>query len=166
MTSSKSSDNRILKVDTLKRVRVPKARREAILDEFERSGLSGAAFAKLHGLKYGTFATWLLKRRKQASRGAVGGLRSSHHRPGDSQTHMTRSRDPSRAFARWRLAPTRWRCHSDDTRHSDSKSSPSIAEPYHAQFHRQPQDLPRHRTQRHAQKFQWPSKCRQRAPQS
>ena len=71
MTSSKSSDNRILKVDTLKRVRVPKARREAILDEFERSGLSGAAFAKLHGLKYGTFATWLLKRRKQASRGAV-----------------------------------------------------------------------------------------------
>lgn len=71
MTSSKSSDNRILKVDTLKRVRVPKARREAILDEFERSGLSGAAFAKLHGLKYGTFATWSLKRRKQASRRAV-----------------------------------------------------------------------------------------------
>ena len=71
MTSSKSSDNRILKVDTLKRVHVPKARREAILDEFERSGLSGAAFAKLHGLKYGTFATWSLKRRKQASRGAV-----------------------------------------------------------------------------------------------
>ena len=71
MTSSKSSDNRILKVDTLKRVRVPKARREAILGEFERSGLSGAAFAKLHGLKYGTFATWSLKRRKQASRRAV-----------------------------------------------------------------------------------------------
>jgi hypothetical protein len=56
MTSSKSSDNRILKVDTLKRVRVPKARREAILDEFERSGLSGAAFAKLHGLKGPTFS--------------------------------------------------------------------------------------------------------------
>lgn len=71
MTSSKSSDNQILKVDALKRVHVPKARREAILDEFERSGLSGAAFAKLHGLKYGTFATWSLKRRKQASRGAV-----------------------------------------------------------------------------------------------
>ena len=66
MTSTQSSDNEILKVDTLKRVRVPKARREAILDEFERSGLSGAAFAKLHGLKYGTFATWSLKRRKQS----------------------------------------------------------------------------------------------------
>ena len=66
MTSTQSSDNEILKVDTLKRVRVPKARREAILDEFERSGLSGAAFAKLHGLKYGTCATWSLKRRKQS----------------------------------------------------------------------------------------------------
>ena len=67
MTSTQSSDNQILKVDTLKRVRVPKARREAILDEFERSGLSGTAFAKLHGIKYGTFATWSLKRRKQSA---------------------------------------------------------------------------------------------------
>lgn len=66
MTSTQSSDNQILKADTLKRVRVGKARREAILDEFERSGLSGAAFAKLHGLKYGTFATWSLKRRQQS----------------------------------------------------------------------------------------------------
>ena len=60
MTSTQSSDNQILKVDTLRRVRVPKARREAILDEFERSGLSGAAFAELHGLKYATFANWSL----------------------------------------------------------------------------------------------------------
>ena len=67
MTSTQSSENEILKVDTLKRVRVPKARREAILDEFERSGLSGAAFAKLHGLKYATFANWSLKRRKQTA---------------------------------------------------------------------------------------------------
>ena len=67
MTSTQSSENEILKVDTLKRVRVPKARREAILDEFERSGLSGAAFAKLHGLKYATFANWSLKRRKQTT---------------------------------------------------------------------------------------------------
>jgi len=67
MTSTQSSDNQILKIDTLKRVRVPKARREAILDEFERSGLSGAAFAKLHGLKYATFANWSLKRRKQTA---------------------------------------------------------------------------------------------------
>ena len=67
MTSTQSCENQILKVDTLKRVRVPKARREAILDEFERSGLSGAAFAKLHGIKYATFASWSLKRRKQSA---------------------------------------------------------------------------------------------------
>ena len=35
------------------------------MDEFERSGLSGAAFAKLHGIKYSTFASWSLKRRKK-----------------------------------------------------------------------------------------------------
>jgi hypothetical protein len=67
MPSPKSSHRQILKVDILKRVRVPKARREAILDEFERSGLSGAAFAKLHDLKYSTFASWSLKRRKNPS---------------------------------------------------------------------------------------------------
>ena len=63
MSSSISSDTQILKVDTLKRVRVPKARREALLDEFQRSGLSGAAFAKRHGIKYSTFAAWARKRR-------------------------------------------------------------------------------------------------------
>ncbi len=65
MSSTKSSERQILKVDALRRVRIPKARREALLDEFERSGLSGAAFAKLHGLKYSTFASWSLKRRSK-----------------------------------------------------------------------------------------------------
>ena len=65
MSSTKSSERQILKVDSLRRVRVPRARREAILDEFERSGLSGTAFAKLHGLKYSTFASWSLKRRNK-----------------------------------------------------------------------------------------------------
>ena len=64
MTSTQSSETQILKVDSRERVRTSKQRREAILDEFERSGLSGAAFAKLHGIKYSTFASWSLKRRK------------------------------------------------------------------------------------------------------
>jgi len=33
--------------------------RERILDEYERSGLSGAKFAAVYGVKYQTFATWL-----------------------------------------------------------------------------------------------------------
>ena len=39
------------------------ARREQLLEEFGRSGLSGAKFAALTGIKYSTFASWLHKRR-------------------------------------------------------------------------------------------------------
>ena len=67
MTSTK--DGEILKRDTKGRIRTPLARREQLLDEFERSGLSGAEFAALTGLKYQTFAGWMQRRRKQ--RGAA-----------------------------------------------------------------------------------------------
>ena len=40
-------------------------RREALLDEFERSGASGAQFARLSGVKYATFANWVQQRRKK-----------------------------------------------------------------------------------------------------
>ena len=63
MTSTK--DGAILKTDTLGRVKTPAARREQLLDEFERSGLSGAKFAALTGLKYQTLASWVQRRRKQ-----------------------------------------------------------------------------------------------------
>ena len=55
----------VLKQDVLGRVRTPKARRELLLDEFERSGLPGLKFAELAGIKYQTFATWVQKRRRQ-----------------------------------------------------------------------------------------------------
>ena len=42
---------------------MPADRREAILDAFEQSGMSGSAFAKHIGVKYPTFATWVQKRR-------------------------------------------------------------------------------------------------------
>lgn len=54
----------ILKQDSQGRVRTPAARRESLLDEFERSGLSGPKFARLAGVKYQTFATWVQKRRR------------------------------------------------------------------------------------------------------
>ena len=41
-----------------------------MLDEFERSGASGAQFARLTGIKYETFAGWVLKRRKVRGRSA------------------------------------------------------------------------------------------------
>lgn len=54
----------ILKTDKLGRVQVPPERREAILDEFERSGMTGTAFAERYGIKYQTFASWRMKRKR------------------------------------------------------------------------------------------------------
>ena len=61
----------LLKSDTLGRVRTPAGRRERLLDEFERSGVSGQKFAELTGLKYQTFATWVQQRRRRTGRAAV-----------------------------------------------------------------------------------------------
>ena len=41
----------IIKTDVLGRIKTPTARREQLIDEFERSGLSGCKFAELAGLK-------------------------------------------------------------------------------------------------------------------
>lgn len=59
-----NKDDQIIKTDVLGRVHTPKARQEALLDEFEKSGASGQAFAKLIGINYQTFATWVQKRRR------------------------------------------------------------------------------------------------------
>ncbi len=58
----------ILKQDVRGRVRVPVERQQALLDEFEKSGASGAKFARLAGIKYATFAGWVLKRRRERGR--------------------------------------------------------------------------------------------------
>ena len=55
----------IIKTDVLGRIKTPAVRREQLIDEFERSGLSGCKFAELAGLKYQTFATWVQKRRRK-----------------------------------------------------------------------------------------------------
>ena len=63
MTSMTLPDE-VLKTDVLGRVRVKKARRDVLLDEFERGGTSAQAFAKMVGVKYQTFASWVQKRRR------------------------------------------------------------------------------------------------------
>jgi hypothetical protein len=67
-----AADGEIFKTDTAGRVRVPRARREALLDEFERSGASGAQFAAYVGVKYSTFAAWVHKRRRQKALAQAG----------------------------------------------------------------------------------------------
>lgn len=58
------STPQLLKADTRGRVLTPPDRREQLLAEFEQSGLSGAKFAALVGLKYSTFAAWVLRRKR------------------------------------------------------------------------------------------------------
>ena len=64
MTSTTTEETLILKTDVLGRVSMPADRREAILDAFEQSDMSGQAFAKQIGVKYPTFASWMQKRRR------------------------------------------------------------------------------------------------------
>lgn len=65
MTLTPEESGEIFKQDTKGRVRVPKARREALLDEYERNGGSAAQFANYIGIKYSTLANWIQKRRKR-----------------------------------------------------------------------------------------------------
>ena len=67
MTDSGYDENKgahVLKRDVLGRVKTATAQREALLDEFERSGLCGTKFAAVAGVKYQTFASWVQKRRQ------------------------------------------------------------------------------------------------------
>jgi transposase-like protein len=51
--------------DRLGRMRTPRSRREELLAEYERSGLSQAAFARRAGVRYPTFAHWVQERRSE-----------------------------------------------------------------------------------------------------
>lgn len=67
--SEPTSELEVLRQDVRGRVRIPGGKREAILDAFEASGMSGAAFARQWGLKYPTFANWVQRRRRDREKG-------------------------------------------------------------------------------------------------
>jgi transposase-like protein len=54
----------ILKVDKAGRVRTPPEKREGLLAEYDRSGMTGAQFARFVGVRYSTLMYWVQKRRK------------------------------------------------------------------------------------------------------
>jgi transposase-like protein len=56
----------ILKVDEAGRVQMPPGKREAMLSEYDRSGMTGAQFARFVGVRYSTLMYWLQKWRKEA----------------------------------------------------------------------------------------------------
>lgn len=65
MTSTTTESSVVLKTDTKGRVLTPAKDRDALMDAFEQSGMSGAAFARLHGIRYTTFAHWRRVRRER-----------------------------------------------------------------------------------------------------
>jgi hypothetical protein len=62
------SEKTLIKTDGLGRMKRTREQREQILDEYERSGLSGPKFAALCGVKYQTFAFWLQRRRRERAK--------------------------------------------------------------------------------------------------
>ena len=56
----------ILKVDEVGRIQTPPEKREVLLAEYERSGMTGAQFARFSGVRYATLMYWLQRRRKEA----------------------------------------------------------------------------------------------------
>ena len=71
MTSTTVQDE-VLQQDRRGRVRVPRERREGLLAEFSRSGLSAASFARMAGVKYSTFANWRQRQGKTRGRPGAG----------------------------------------------------------------------------------------------
>ena len=65
MTNMNQAEGSLLKTNAVGHVMTPQARRESLLEEFNRSGLSGAEFARVAGIKYKTFYAWISRRRKQ-----------------------------------------------------------------------------------------------------
>lgn len=55
----------IFKRDARGHIRVPGEPREALLEDFEKGGMSGAKFARFAGVAYGTFAIWAQRSRKE-----------------------------------------------------------------------------------------------------
>lgn len=73
-----TEEEQILKTDSMGRVWTPVERREALLDEFERSGLSGVKFSALVGVKYQTFIAWTRKRREERQESGNGAADGVH----------------------------------------------------------------------------------------
>lgn len=64
---TKGDLSEICRRDRRGRVLSTARQRQAVLEEYGRSGLSGPAFARAAGIKYQTFACWRVQHRKSSS---------------------------------------------------------------------------------------------------
>jgi hypothetical protein len=68
VTFAAEEAGQILSQDALGRVLVSRVRRESLLEEYDRSGMSGVKFAQYVGIKSSTLAYWLQSRRRHRRR--------------------------------------------------------------------------------------------------
>jgi len=68
MTFASEEVGQILSRDARGRVLVSRERRESLLEEYDRSGMSGVKFAQYVGIKYSTLAYWLQSRRRHRAK--------------------------------------------------------------------------------------------------
>ena len=68
MTFTAEEPGQIMSQDAQGRVLVSRERRELLLEEYDRSGMSGVKFAQYVGIKYSTLASWLQNRRRHRDR--------------------------------------------------------------------------------------------------
>jgi hypothetical protein len=59
-----SSDSQIVRSGSDGRLRYTLDQRQALLEAFDRSGMSALSFTRLHGIQYQTFIAWVRKRRE------------------------------------------------------------------------------------------------------
>src|SRR5258707_7197632 len=64
MTFAAEEPGQIMSQDAQGRVLVSRERRELLLGEYDRSGMSGVKFVQYVGIKYSTLAYWLQSRRR------------------------------------------------------------------------------------------------------
>lgn len=65
--SSTETGPEIVKTSKAGHILTSRQRRQELLEEFDKSGLSAPKFAQLAGIKYPTFMTWLHQRRRKQS---------------------------------------------------------------------------------------------------
>ena len=74
----------ILSRDARGRVLVSREWRELLLEQYDRSGMSGVKFAEYIGIKYSTLAYWLQSRRRKGEREKLLLKAGRETRPGQS----------------------------------------------------------------------------------
>jgi transposase-like protein len=63
-TDPEPADSSIIRTGSDGRLRYSPDQRQALLDSFDRSGMSAMSFTRQHGVQYQTFIAWIRKRRQ------------------------------------------------------------------------------------------------------